>query len=76
MKLFKAPVNVNTKELILVDQKLYFPQVDALHIPLHSWFGWQEGFTFTFTGAFHTTFIWYLTITLTLIYFQYFIFRS
>ena len=44
MKLFKAPVNVDTKALILVHQKLYFPQVDGLHIPLHSWFGWQEGF--------------------------------
>ena len=44
MKLIKAPVHVDTKELILVDQKLYFPQVDALHITLHSWFGLQEGF--------------------------------
>ena len=54
MKLFKAPVNVDTKALILVHQKLYFPQVDGSHIPLHSWFGWQEGF---YICAFQSTFL-------------------
>ena len=42
MKLFKAPVNVDTKKLILVDQKLYFPHLNALHLPLYFWFGWEE----------------------------------